>query len=274
MAGIGFSDAEVRALQGRAQPQTHQGKAGQSTDDTSSTAATAASSRGQPRSRAVRHQHACTLSRNPPPTLTLALQQKPGNPFATKQQQQPQQEQGREQDGNPFESSEAPGKDAWKLAPPPPQSKAAAAAPPANPSPPPPAGSGVGAARAPTSSDAQEHPRARHAAEPQPQQQEEQLHKAPPEPPREVELKDVPPTSASDLGAIEKMKRQMEEENARKKAILKQALAARHAKTITEAQKLQQIQLALTQLDKALSNDIAILRARIEDVNRHYSEAQ
>jgi hypothetical protein len=69
-------------------------------------------------------------------------------------------------------------------------------------------------------------------------------------------------------------KRQIEAMNVKKKQLLMHALATRRAKTVEEGASLRRMESELAQIDTALSHDIAILRDRIEGVNREYVEAR
>ncbi|KAI1882919.1 hypothetical protein AGOR_G00239850 [Albula goreensis] len=66
----------------------------------------------------------------------------------------------------------------------------------------------------------------------------------------------------------------MEEKNKRKKALLSKTLAEKSKRTQAEAVKLKRIQAELHALDNMVSNDIGILRGRIEQASWDYSTAR
>ncbi|KAJ8357201.1 hypothetical protein SKAU_G00199950 [Synaphobranchus kaupii] len=66
----------------------------------------------------------------------------------------------------------------------------------------------------------------------------------------------------------------MEEKNKRKKALLSKTLAEKSRQTQAEAVKLKRIQRELQALDDMVSNDIGILRGRIEEASWDYSSAR
>eukprot|EP00056_Hartaetosiga_gracilis_P002790 m.56826 g.56826 ORF g.56826 m.56826 type:complete len:162 (+) comp11202_c2_seq1:656-1141(+) len=76
------------------------------------------------------------------------------------------------------------------------------------------------------------------------------------------------------LEEIERRKRKMEDENKRKQAELVRAIQSRRVKAISEANKLSQIQSELNSIQRNLSEDISILRGKIESASREYFEAK
>eukprot|EP00041_Stephanoeca_diplocostata_P028829 m.834327 g.834327 ORF g.834327 m.834327 type:complete len:385 (+) comp23446_c0_seq4:168-1322(+) len=96
-------------------------------------------------------------------------------------------------------------------------------------------------------------------------------------PPKEaVELsqEDVSKNELDQLNRIVKQKQLIEEMNKKKKTLLADALRARRAKTQAESQALRRIEAELGQIDTFLSHDIAILREKIEEVNREHVKAR
>ncbi|MBN3278470.1 GORAB protein, partial [Polyodon spathula] len=76
------------------------------------------------------------------------------------------------------------------------------------------------------------------------------------------------------LQHLQQEQRFMEEKNKRKKAVLSKAIAERSKRTQAEAMKLKRIQKELQTLDDMVSNDIGILRSRIEQASWEYSQAR
>ncbi|MGH0134232.1 UNVERIFIED_CONTAM: hypothetical protein FKN15_003745, partial [Acipenser sinensis] len=76
------------------------------------------------------------------------------------------------------------------------------------------------------------------------------------------------------LQHLQQEQRFMEEKNKRKKALLSKAIAERSKRTQAEALKLKRIQKELQTLDDMVSNDIGILRSRIEQASWEYSQAR
>ncbi|KAJ0065731.1 hypothetical protein NL108_017454 [Boleophthalmus pectinirostris] len=66
----------------------------------------------------------------------------------------------------------------------------------------------------------------------------------------------------------------MEEKNKRKKALLAKTIAEKSKQTRAETMKLQRIQKELQTLDDMVSNDISILRGRIEQASWDYTTAR
>ncbi|XP_003723288.2 RAB6-interacting golgin [Strongylocentrotus purpuratus] len=76
------------------------------------------------------------------------------------------------------------------------------------------------------------------------------------------------------LGEFQKKQKQMEEDNVRKKKLLFRAIADRKKKTQAEAKRLLYIQKELAKIETLLTNDVSILRDRIEEVSRDFNDAQ
>ncbi|XP_070532138.1 RAB6-interacting golgin-like [Ptychodera flava] len=70
------------------------------------------------------------------------------------------------------------------------------------------------------------------------------------------------------------LQQKMEEENKRMKALLAKAVADRRKRADAETRKLKDIQKELTKIDGLISNDVAILRDKIEEASREYLAAQ
>ncbi|XP_028667198.1 RAB6-interacting golgin [Erpetoichthys calabaricus] len=86
---------------------------------------------------------------------------------------------------------------------------------------------------------------------------------------QQVELKEK-----TRLELLQQEQRLMEEKNKRKKALLAKAIAERSKQTQAETVKLKRIQKELQTLDDLVSNDIGILRSRIEQASWEYSLAR
>ncbi|XP_006005546.1 RAB6-interacting golgin [Latimeria chalumnae] len=97
---------------------------------------------------------------------------------------------------------------------------------------------------------------------------------APEEGPPVVMKEEVELREKSRLEHLQLEQRLMEEKNKRKKALLAKAIAERSRRTQAEAVKLKQIQKELQTLDNMVSNDIGILRNRIEQASWEYSQAR
>eukprot|EP00055_Hartaetosiga_balthica_P015316 m.89613 g.89613 ORF g.89613 m.89613 type:complete len:397 (+) comp8835_c6_seq1:62-1252(+) len=76
------------------------------------------------------------------------------------------------------------------------------------------------------------------------------------------------------LEKVEERKREMEEDNKRKQTELMRTIQSRRVKAITEANKLNQIQSELASIQRNLSEDISILRSKIESASREYFQAR
>eukprot|EP00049_Salpingoeca_infusionum_P001364 m.47691 g.47691 ORF g.47691 m.47691 type:complete len:350 (-) comp10988_c0_seq3:2155-3204(-) len=76
------------------------------------------------------------------------------------------------------------------------------------------------------------------------------------------------------LEEVARRKKQMEEENRKRREMIQQTLQARQTQAAVEARRLKQVQSELQQLDVSLSNDISLVRARIDVASRAYSSAR
>ncbi|XP_035276910.1 RAB6-interacting golgin-like [Anguilla anguilla] len=91
--------------------------------------------------------------------------------------------------------------------------------------------------------------------------------------PKELEKQEVELREKTRLELLQQEQRMMEEMNKRKKALLSKTLAEKSRKTQAETVKLKRIQRELQALDDMVSNDIGILRGRIEQATWDYSSA-
>ncbi|GAB6024397.1 hypothetical protein CHUAL_009563 [Chamberlinius hualienensis] len=76
------------------------------------------------------------------------------------------------------------------------------------------------------------------------------------------------------LEEFEWRQKMIEEQNAKRRALLTKALADRKKKTIAETEKLSYIQQELEKLNSLVTNDIAILRKHIDIASMEFSEVQ
>uniref|UniRef100_G3NN32 RAB6-interacting golgin n=1 Tax=Gasterosteus aculeatus TaxID=69293 RepID=G3NN32_GASAC len=76
------------------------------------------------------------------------------------------------------------------------------------------------------------------------------------------------------LEQLQQEQKTMEERNKRKKALLTKTIAEKSKQTQAEAVKLKRIQKELQALDDMVSNDIGILRVKIEQASWDYSAAR
>ncbi|XP_072015699.1 uncharacterized protein [Amphiura filiformis] len=76
------------------------------------------------------------------------------------------------------------------------------------------------------------------------------------------------------LERFQEEQKKMESDNAKRKALLSMAIADRKKKTQAEAKRLAYIQKELAKIEDLLTNDVRILRDRIEEASRTYLEAQ
>ncbi|KAJ8409488.1 hypothetical protein AAFF_G00228890 [Aldrovandia affinis] len=90
----------------------------------------------------------------------------------------------------------------------------------------------------------------------------------------ELEKKEMELREKTRLERLQQEQRMMEEKNKRKKALLSKTLAEKSRRTQAEAVKLNRIQRELQALDHMVSNDIGILRGRIEEASWDYSAAR
>lgn len=100
-----------------------------------------------------------------------------------------------------------------------------------------------------------------------------------PEPEKEMKLKILDEEEGkqrelSKLQKLQEQQKQIEEDNKKKKALLFQALENRKKKTQEEAKRLAFVQKELSKIENLLTNDVKILRDKIEDASRQYTEAE
>ncbi|XP_066548275.1 RAB6-interacting golgin isoform X2 [Amia ocellicauda] len=91
---------------------------------------------------------------------------------------------------------------------------------------------------------------------------------------KELEKQEVELREKTRLEQLQQEQRFMEEKNKRKKALLSKTIAEKSKRTQAEAIKLKRIQKELQALDDMVSNDIGILRSRIEQASWDYSGAR
>ncbi|XP_071801879.1 uncharacterized protein [Asterias amurensis] len=78
----------------------------------------------------------------------------------------------------------------------------------------------------------------------------------------------------SKMEHFQQQQKEIEDENSRKKKLLAMAIADRKKKTQAETKRLAYIQKELSKIEEFLTNDVNILRDKIEEASRNYSEAQ
>ena len=66
----------------------------------------------------------------------------------------------------------------------------------------------------------------------------------------------------------------MEEENKKKKQLVEERLKERYVLSQQEAENLKKVQRELASLDQLVTRDVAVLRGKIEEANRHYDRAR
>ncbi|KAM4575650.1 RAB6-interacting golgin [Fundulus diaphanus] len=91
---------------------------------------------------------------------------------------------------------------------------------------------------------------------------------------KELEKQEVEMREKTRLEQLQQEQKEMEERNKRKKALLAKTIAEKSKQTHAEAVKLKRIQKELQALDDMVSNDIGILRGRIEQASWDYSAAR
>nr|XP_020510585.1 RAB6-interacting golgin [Labrus bergylta] len=91
---------------------------------------------------------------------------------------------------------------------------------------------------------------------------------------KELETQEVVIREKTRLEQLQQEQTLMEERNKRKKALLTKTIAEKSKQTQAEAVKLKRIQKELQALDDMVSNDIGILRGRIEQVSWEFSSAR
>ncbi|XP_058495324.1 RAB6-interacting golgin [Solea solea] len=91
---------------------------------------------------------------------------------------------------------------------------------------------------------------------------------------KELEKQEVELREKTRLEQLQQEQKTMEENNKRKKALLAKTIAQMSKQTQAEAVKLKRIQKELQALDDMVSNDIGILRGRIEQASWDYTAAR
>lgn len=91
---------------------------------------------------------------------------------------------------------------------------------------------------------------------------------------KELEKQEVELREKTRLEHLQQEQKMIEERNKRKKALLTKTIAEKSKQTQAEAVKLKRIQKELQALDDMVSNDIGILRGRIEQASWDYSTAR
>ncbi|KAI3369138.1 hypothetical protein L3Q82_026088 [Scortum barcoo] len=92
--------------------------------------------------------------------------------------------------------------------------------------------------------------------------------------PKELEKQEVALREKTRLEQLQQEQKIIEERNKRKKALLAKTIAEKSKQTQAEAVKLKRIQKELQALDDMVSNDIGILRGKIEQASWDYSAAR
>ncbi|KAF3690483.1 RAB6-interacting golgin N-terminal kinase-like-binding protein 1 [Channa argus] len=90
----------------------------------------------------------------------------------------------------------------------------------------------------------------------------------------ELERQEVEVREKTRLEQLQQDQKVMEERNKRKKALLTKTIAEKSKQTQAEAVKLKRIQKELQALDDMVSNDIGILRGKIEQASWEYTAAR
>ncbi|XP_059923055.1 RAB6-interacting golgin [Gadus macrocephalus] len=91
---------------------------------------------------------------------------------------------------------------------------------------------------------------------------------------KELETQEVEIREKTRIQQLQDEQKTMEEKNKRKKALLTKTIAEKSKQTQQEAVKLKRIQKELQTLDDMVSNDIGILRCRIEQASWDYNAAR
>ncbi|XP_013414206.1 RAB6-interacting golgin [Lingula anatina] len=86
--------------------------------------------------------------------------------------------------------------------------------------------------------------------------------------------KEILDLEVSNMIKFQKQQKMIEEANKKKRQMLAQAIKERSQKAKAEASKLIQIEKELKHLDDLLTVDVSILRDKIEEASRDYTEAQ
>nr|XP_061791211.1 RAB6-interacting golgin-like [Nerophis lumbriciformis] len=91
---------------------------------------------------------------------------------------------------------------------------------------------------------------------------------------KELETPEIELRDKTRLEQLQREHKIIEESNKRKKALLAKTIAAKSQQTQAEAVKLKRIQIELQALDDLVSNDIGILRGKIEQASWDYTTAR
>nr|XP_057929402.1 RAB6-interacting golgin [Doryrhamphus excisus] len=91
---------------------------------------------------------------------------------------------------------------------------------------------------------------------------------------KELDLQQIQLRDKTRLEQLQQEQKTMEEQNKRKKALLAKTIAEKSKQTQAEAVKLKRIQKELQTLDDMVSNDVGILRGKIEQASWDYTAAR
>jgi len=86
--------------------------------------------------------------------------------------------------------------------------------------------------------------------------------------------KEVQNKEMQKLENVHRRQKEMEEKNRRKKDLLSKEIAMRKKKALAESSKLVKVQAELAKLDQLLSNDVSVVRDKIDDACYEYNQAK
>jgi len=86
--------------------------------------------------------------------------------------------------------------------------------------------------------------------------------------------KEVQNKEMQKLENVHRRQKEMEEKNRRKKDLLAKEIATRKKKALAESSKLVKVQAELAKLDQLLSNDVSVVRDKIDDACYDYNQAK
>jgi len=86
--------------------------------------------------------------------------------------------------------------------------------------------------------------------------------------------KEVQNKEMQKLENVHRRQKEMEERNRRKKDLLAKEIATRKKKALAESSKLVKVQAELAKLDQLLSNDVSVVRDKIDDACYDYNQAK
>ena len=86
--------------------------------------------------------------------------------------------------------------------------------------------------------------------------------------------KEVQNKEMQKLENVHRRQKEMEERNRRKKDLLSKEIAMRKKKALAESSKLVKVQAELAKLDQLLSNDVSVVRDKIDDACYEYNQAK